>query len=349
MFSPVARIVFVVGLRTLESIVLAQQPAEVVLTTACAASGLVGYDFKHAVASSTSFILLLFCSAKVEPQLGLSVHWNLSPFDEVSLKDNNNSNLTRRETCTNHVCNIRNKQAISADFNVGWLAIGFSSDGNMIGSDAVVGSIEGVLEYDLGSKGLPVQPPLSPLEASIRPYSVDEQEITGAVLERDENVTSLSFTRPTIPEVSGKQALLAGADTSAILLWAAGSDDSFGYHFLGRGAFSIDLACSEGQPVVEGNVVEEDVVEGDEQLGTEAGSAVPLLTEGPSTSPFTVFSVSPSSAPAPPFTAQPAGGSTTSGALPRVPTAVVGFVYRFAAAAALGFAAVEVFFAFAVL
>ncbi|CAM9412834.1 unnamed protein product [Ectocarpus sp. 4 AP-2014] len=214
----------------------------------------------------------------------------------------------------------------------------------MIGSDAVVGSVEGVLEYDLGSKGLPVQPPLSPLEASIRPFSVDEQEITGAVLEQDENVTSLSFTRPTTPEVAGKQALLAGAETSAILLWAAGSDDSFGYHFLGRGAFNIDLACSEDQPLVEG-----DVLEGDEQPGTEAGIAVPLLTAGPSTSPFTVFSVSPSSAPAPPFTAQPADGSTTSGALPGVPTAVVGFVYRFAGAATLGFAAVEVFFTFAVL
>ncbi|CAM9374298.1 unnamed protein product [Ectocarpus sp. 12 AP-2014] len=224
----------------------------------------------------------------------------------------------------------------------------------MIGSDAVVGSGEGVLEYDLGSKGLPVQPPLSPLEATIRPFSFDEQEITGAVLEKDENVTSLSFTRPTTPEVAGKQALLAGADTSAILLWAAGSDDSLGYHFLGRGAFNVDLACLEDQPVVEGDVVEGDVVEGDvvegdEQPGTEAGSAVPLLTEGPSASPFTVFSVSPSSAPAPPFTAQPADGSTTSGALPRVPTAVVGFIYRFAGAAALGFAAVEVFFTFAVL
>ncbi|CBN79328.1 conserved unknown protein [Ectocarpus siliculosus] len=285
MFSPVARIVFVVGLRTLASIVLAQQPAEVVLTTACSASGLVGYDYK----------------------------------------------------------------AVSADFNVGWLAIGFSSDGNMIGSDAVVGSVEGVLEYYLGSKGLPVQPPLSPLEASIRPFSVDEQEITGAVLKKDENVTSLSFTRPSTPEVAGKQALLAGADTSAILLWAAGSDDSFGYHFLGRGAFNSDLACTEDQPVVEGDVVEEDAVEGDEQSGTEVGRAVPLLTEGPSTSPFTMFSVSPSFAPAPPFTAQPADGSTTSGALPRVPTAVVGFVCRFAGVAALGFAAVEVFFAFAVL
>lgn len=46
MFSPVARIVFVVGLRTLASIVLAQQPAEVVLTAPCSASGLVGYDYK---------------------------------------------------------------------------------------------------------------------------------------------------------------------------------------------------------------------------------------------------------------------------------------------------------------
>lgn len=101
--------------------------------------------------------------------------------------------------------------------------------------------------------------------------------------------------------------------------------------------------------MVEGDVVEEDVVEGDEQPGTEAGSAVPLLTEGPSTPPFTVFSVSPSSASALPFTAQPADGSTTSGALPQVPTAVVGFVYRFAGAATLGFAAVKVCFAFAVL
>ena len=59
--------------------------------------------------------------------------------------------MTRKKPRTTHVC-IINKQAVSADFAVGWLVIGFSADGNMIGSDAVVGSVEGVLEYDLGSQ-----------------------------------------------------------------------------------------------------------------------------------------------------------------------------------------------------
>ncbi len=46
------------------------------------------------------------------------------------------------------------EQVVSSDPEIGWLSIGFSADGEMIGSDAVVGSFEAgsVLEYKLGAK-----------------------------------------------------------------------------------------------------------------------------------------------------------------------------------------------------
>ncbi|CAM9648209.1 unnamed protein product, partial [Scytosiphon promiscuus] len=187
----------------------------------------------------------------------------------------------------------------------------------MIGSDAVVGSVaeQEVLEYELGAKALPVQPPSSPVEGSIRLFSDDEQEISARVYENVDNVTSLSFTRPMTPAVDVKVALLDGAGNTTILLWAAGPDDAFGYHFLGRGAFAVDLACSEIQLAVdEGGP-------GSEFAATAAGVGNPT-TGAPSMSPdLLVFTASPTVAPAPPFTPQPVDGSTSSGALPRFPRA----------------------------
>lgn len=156
-----------------------------------------------------------------------------------------------------------------------------------------------------------MQPPSSPVEGSIRLFSDEDQEITASVFERADNVTSLSFTRPMTPEVNGKNALLDGAGTTAILLWAAGPDDAFGYHFLGRGAFAVDLVCSEVQLPVEEEEPDLEVV------GTEPGIAAPL-TQAPSVSPeLLAFSASPTVAPASPFTPQPIDGSDSSGALPR--------------------------------
>ncbi|CAM9590354.1 unnamed protein product [Hapterophycus canaliculatus] len=257
------------------TLVFAQTDTDVV-SKDCSITDLVGYDYK------------------VEPESGLSLHWKVSPLNDISLK------------------------VVSIDLETRWLSIGFSADGDMIGSDAVVGSTEEekVLEYELGAKALPVQPPSSPVEGSIRLFSDEEQEITVGVFERVDGVTSLSFTRPMTPEVGGKNALLTGTSNSTILLWAAGPDDAFGYHFLGKGAFTFDLMCPDAQPP---------------DSGTEAGVAEPgttnPFTQAPSVSPEVLeFSTSPTVAPVVPLTLQPVDDSTSGGALPRFHRAGGGLV-----------------------
>eukprot|EP00903_Cladosiphon_okamuranus_P015615 g14419.t1 len=175
----------------------------------------------------------------------------------------------------------------------------------MIGSDAVVGAEEVVLEYSLGSKSLPVQ--LSPTtEESISLFP--EQEITSTELERVESSISMSFTRPMMPLGVGKQPLFPESGEPLVLLWATGPDDAFGYHFLGRGAFTVDLLCvaSPTQPMAE------------EGVGPIEASSPPPLTQAPSISPPEVleFTVSPTSAPTSALPPQASDGSATSGALP---------------------------------
>lgn len=53
-----------------------------------------------------------------------------------------------------HIAPIHVKQVMIDARIPGWMSVGFSPDGDMIGSDAVVGfpGQEEVLEYELGSK-----------------------------------------------------------------------------------------------------------------------------------------------------------------------------------------------------
>lgn len=161
------------------------------------------------------------------------------------------------------------------------------------------------------NQSLPVQ--LSPTtEASISPFS--EQEITNAALERVENSTSLSFTRPITPKSVGKQPLFPDSGGELVtLLWAAGPGDTFGYHFLGRGAFTVDLLCADGQPAVE---LEQPFATPDPEIVATQASSLPSVTAAPSISPpeILAFTVSPTSAPTSPFTPQPFDGRATSGA-----------------------------------
>lgn len=113
------------------------------------------------------------------------------------------------------------------------------------------------------------------------------------------------------PLVDGKNDLPGGVNTTAILLWAAGPDDAFGYHYLGRGAFSVDLVCSGAPLPVDEDESGSEEEPGSEFLVTEAG-IVGRPTEAPSASPeMLVFSASPSVAPVSPLTPQPVDGSTS--------------------------------------
>lgn len=150
-----------------------------------------------------------------------------------------------------------------------------------------------------------------------------EQGITGGALERVGNDTSLSFTRPTYrdEEASGRQALFSNSSDHAIMLWAADSAETLGYHFLGRGAFSVDLLCVEPADQIEEGEEEEQRGRGLPFEPTMAGSA-PFLTEAPSVSPDVLFiSVSPTAAPISLFAPQSADGGTTSGGSPSLPAA----------------------------
>lgn len=163
------------------------------------------------------------------------------------------------------------------------------------------------------------------IEASISLFS--DQEITNAALERVGNNTSMSFTRPSSPEGAGKQPLFPESGDLVTLLWAAGPDETLDYHFLGRGAFTVDLLCADGQTAVE---VEQPFATPDPDIvATGAGIGLPL-TGAPSMSPPEVvaFTVSPTSAPSsllpPP---QRSDGSATSGALPGLLQARVGGLF----------------------
>lgn len=124
-----------------------------------------------------------------------------------------------------------------------------------------------------------------------------KQDITNTALERAGKTTSMSFTRPASPE--GKQTLFPDLGNSpTMLLWAAGPEDEFSYHYLGRGAFTVDLLCVPP------------VLQRDHTVDP---------TEAPSTTPPDVFAftVSPTSAPTSiPRPPPSGGGGITSGALP---------------------------------
>lgn len=129
------------------------------------------------------------------------------------------------------------------------------------------------------------------------------QEITNAAIEASGGQTFLGFTRPTAPAGVGKMPLLTGTGTasSTILIWAFGPEEAFGYHFEGRGAFSVDLSClaAAGEPTP--------------APGTGGMFFTGVPTASPSSSPDDeqVSSSSPTVAPGP--TSAPRG--ETSGAL----------------------------------
>lgn len=181
------------------------------------------------------------------------------------------------------------------------------------------------------------------IEESISLFS--EQEITNVALEKVGDSTSMSFTRPSTPDSVGKQPLFPASGDLVTLLWAAGPDDAFGYHFLGRGAFTVDLLCAASQPVVE---VEQPFATPDPIIVATGAGIFPPLTEAPSMTPPEVlmFTVSPTSAPTSAFPPQQLlEDGTTSGALPGLLQAggsVFGLRIDFARAMAFGVFAIGV-------
>ncbi|CAN0387857.1 unnamed protein product [Ascophyllum nodosum] len=117
-----------------------------------------------------------------------------------------------------------------------WTAIGFSEDGAMVGSDAVIGmpANTSVNEYSLTAQD----------EDSIDLFG--DQEITSTSIGQDGDGTTITFTRPLTPANSEKQTLSSTPGEESWIIWAFGADNDFDYHGpQNREAFLLDLFCGE--------------------------------------------------------------------------------------------------------
>jgi len=124
---------------------------------------------------------------------------------------------------------------VQAEITMGWLGLGFSTNGQMVGSDAVIGWMD-------ASSGVP----------SVGFYALDGQA-TGAI-RKIENVLSASslttqtvnnkrvytmeFTRPWCITDGSQQRCLSA--TSSALLWAMGDMSRISFHTR-RGSFTVAL------------------------------------------------------------------------------------------------------------
>lgn len=118
----------------------------------------------------------------------------------------------------------------------GWVGIGFSSDGNMVGADSVIGFPldTAVLEYDLAGQS----------QTELIEYS--DQEISLKSIYQDASVTMMTFTRPITPTVAGKESL-----ENAVIIWAWGESNVFGFHGEdNRGSASTTIMCSTSTATV---------------------------------------------------------------------------------------------------
>ena len=107
----------------------------------------------------------------------------------------------------------------------GWISIGFSADGSMAGSQAIIGvpSAGTVLKYDLTSTATPM--------------SEDRQTLSGTSLTEVNGMVIIEFTKLLIED--GEVPILEGAENTFI--YARGHNE-LGYHGVyGRGSFGVAL------------------------------------------------------------------------------------------------------------
>lgn len=115
--------------------------------------------------------------------------------------------------------------------SAGWLSLAVSSDGLMVGGDAVVGQLSGVSKYDLNGKSV----------SSVVVQSSSRQDLTNDAYSYIGGVRSLTFTRPYAAN-GGKAIAASGVN---IFLWAYGTG-TFGYH-TGAGSVSLDLTSCKSE------------------------------------------------------------------------------------------------------
>merc|ERR1712176_250467 len=119
---------------------------------------------------------------------------------------------------------------------IGWLSLGFSMDGSMVGSSAIIGQPDLALEeksssvskFNLHSK----------LIHGVIPMEQDEQTLINATVCQDTNFTILTFIKK-LNEANGEIPISSSGKN--IFLWAIGRSNSMGHHKAG-GSFDIDLS-----------------------------------------------------------------------------------------------------------
>eukprot|EP00752_Nemacystus_decipiens_P003263 g3020.t1 len=125
-------------------------------------------------------------------------------------------------------------QVVSAA--IGWTSIGFSADGMMVGSDAVIGLPDdaSVLEHEM----------LAQSPDAVVPF--EDQEITEGSVSQDATTTTLMFTRPLVP-TGAKQPISAVPGDPTIIIFAYGPENPLGYHGPApfRGGVVVDLFCGD--------------------------------------------------------------------------------------------------------
>ncbi len=108
--------------------------------------------------------------------------------------------------------------------NDGWIGIGFSANGSMAGSQAIIGipSAGTVLKYDL--------------TITATPLSENGQTLSGTSIAEVDGMVVIEFTKLLVEE--GEVPILEGAENTFI--YAAGRDE-LGYHFFRRSSFVVAL------------------------------------------------------------------------------------------------------------
>lgn len=160
---------------------------------------------------------------------GYTVHWS------VSSSSNQQSGERRREL-------VESAETLSMLVTMkrrrGWIGIAFSPTGNMVGSDAVIGWVDGTA----GTASVELYALEGQSEGAIRllPGALNGTNITSESVD-GEDMYTMAFTRPLcVEDQLAQRCVLADAQTT--MLWAAGDQPMLIYHSAGRGRFPLALS-----------------------------------------------------------------------------------------------------------
>ncbi|GJP61614.1 hypothetical protein CLOP_g19823 [Closterium sp. NIES-67] len=185
-------------------------------------------------------------------------------------------------------------------YTSGWAAVGWSPDGNMAGSDAVVGNLEerAADGTEVNGSGLPAAYKLVSTSAGGQERVGEMSSFLGGAKGRAVTgaATILEFTRT---EGSGNVPVKLAGPSNIIFAYSGDSSRTFGYHGLTRGSTVLDFSCTVGGAPIEAPGSEPAPIEapGSEPAPIEAPGSEPAPIEAPGSEPAQIGA--PGSEPAP--------------------------------------------------